>query len=89
MSVTISMTNKEYESLKKSYEYVREHDNYLHHHGISSIMSKYEKAKYIQHEITEELNMIRQQYPYKNYLEALNQARQVVQQRRKGTKKCK
>lgn len=89
MSVTISMTNKEYESLKKSYEYVREHDKPLHHHGISSIMSKYEKAKYIQYEITEELNMIRQQYPYKNYLEALNQARQVVLQRRKGTKLCK
>ncbi len=87
MSVTISMTNKEYESLKKSFEYVREHDNYLHHHGISSIMSKYEKAKYLQYEITEELNMIRQQFPYKSYLEALNQARQVVTQRRKREKK--
>lgn len=83
MSVTISMTESEYDSLRESLDYIQEKAETQHTFGISSVIGKYEKAKDLQDEINGELNVIKQMHPYKRYQEALSQARQVVAQKRK------
>lgn len=77
------MTEGEYESLKESLDDILEHGESCHFYGISSIMSKYEKAKSLKDEIDEEVNKIRRETSCRTYHEALSQARKVVLKKRR------
>lgn len=88
MSVTISMTEYEYNSLRRMREKSsQEEDCYMG--DIDSVLRKYENAKRVMDAIEEEFNFQCERYPGYNRLELRKKARKFVMAQRKQKRKTK
>lgn len=81
MSVTISVTEEEYKSLRETRELLEQDAGTW---ALDTIMSKYDRAKEVMDDIEKEYNMQCQLYPGYSRRELRSKARRMVMAMRKN-----